>query len=253
MALIKKTCELEAIRKSCQIASQLHLQSMMMDTIGQSEDEYAKQLTINYKRTDAEAWAYPLLVGSGHRTTIIHASPTKKTIKDDELILIDMGVKYKGLCSDITRTFPSGKKFTAEQKTIYNIVLRAQKEVIKRTKAGRNLQELHQDYLLDGLLSKGVLKKKDLGTLFPHKTSHWIGYKVHDTPQAYFHKDESPMELAAGMCFTIEPGLYFTDKSSKYYGIGVRIEDVVLVTETGCEVITHVPKEVEEIEAIRAL
>jgi Xaa-Pro aminopeptidase len=257
MALIKKTLELEAIRKSCQIASQLHTQSLMMkETIGVSESEFAAKLTRNYDQTEAEDWAYPLIVGSGRRATILHAKPTQKKIREDELVLIDMGVKYGGMCSDITRTWPAGSRFTKEQKTIYEIVLRAQKEVIKRVKPGQNLQDLHQvakDYLLDGLLSKSVMKKKQLGDLYPHKTSHWIGEVVHDCSNEYFYKDETPMKLAAGMCFTVEPGLYFTSKNSRFGGIGVRIEDVILVTETGYEVITHVPKEVEEIEALRNL
>ena len=255
MSLIKKTYELEAIRKSSQIDSNLHVLAMTSKAVGLTENQLSQKFTKSFKLTEAEGWAYPLLVGSGHRTTIIHAKPTEKKIKEDELILIDMGVIFGGMCSDITRTWPAGKKFTREQKTIYNIVLKAQKEVIKRTKPGTNLSELHalaNEVMINELLLRGVIRRKNLSELFPHKTSHWIGKVVHDTPTMYFHKDESPMELAQGMCFTIEPGLYFKDKKSKYYGIGIRIEDVVVVTENGCEVITSVPKEVEEIEDIRS-
>lgn len=102
-----------------------------------------------------------------------------------------------------------------------------------------------------GLKSAGILKKENLSSVFPHKTSHWIGRFVHDAcPYAY--DNNSPIELAAGMTFTVEPALYFKSKDSKYNGIGVRIEDVVLVTETGCEILSHVPKEIDEIEEIRA-
>lgn len=253
-SLIKNKEAIKSMRSACGISSQLHTLSMTGAVVGLTEKQLAEKISRIYKTTEAGSWAYPMLVGAGSRTTIIHAAPTNKKIKNDELVLIDMGVKYKGFASDITRTWPAGKKFTKEQKTVYEIVLKAQKEVIKATKPGETLTGLHalsREILLDGLLRHKIIKKDELGDVFPHKTSHWIGRLVHDACP-YFNEDESAVKLEAGMLFTVEPGLYLKNRKDKYNDIGIRIEDVALVTENGCEIISNVAKEVEEIEALRA-
>lgn len=253
-SLIKNKEAVKAMRTACGISSGLHTLSMTGAVVGLSEKQLAEKISRVYETTNAGSWAYPMLVGAGARTTIIHAQPTQKKIKDDELVLIDMGVKYKGFASDITRTWPAGKKFTKEQKTVYEIVLKAQKEVIKASKPGETLTGLHslsRELLLEGLLRHKIIKKDELNEVFPHKTSHWIGRLVHDACP-YFNEDESAVKLEAGMLFTVEPGLYFKNRKDKYNGIGVRVEDVVLVTEDGCEVISSVAKEVDEIEELRA-
>ncbi len=253
--LIKQTKDIAAIRKACAISSQLHLLAMSARVDNLSEKDLQDKINDLFKRTEAKTWAYPTIIGAGERSTILHAKPTKRVLKNNELVLIDMGVKYQNFASDITRTWPVGVKFTKEQKIIYKIVLKAQKEVIKRIKPNQTLTELHQicrDYLLEGLLSHKVIKRNQLNKVFPHRTSHWIGRLVHDDC-AYFYEDKSPVKLSAGMVFTVEPGLYFKNISSKFDDIGIRIEDVVLVTDTSCEVLSHVPKEIEEIEMIRQM
>lgn len=253
-SLIKDKKAIESMRRACGISSQLHTLSMLGKVEGLTEKQLVEKISHVYQTTEAASWAYPILVGSGARTTIIHASPTHKKIKDNELVLIDMGVKYKGFASDITRTWPAGKKFTKEQKTIYEIVLKAQKEVIKAIKPGETLISLHdlaREVLIEELRRHKVIYKDELGTVFPHKTSHWIGRLVHDECP-YFNEDQSAIKLEAGMLFTVEPGLYLKNRKDKYNDIGVRIEDVVLVTEDGCEVISSVAKEIEEIEQLRA-
>lgn len=253
-SLIKNKEAVKAMRTACGISSQLHTLSMTGAVVGVTEKELAQKISRVYETTEARNWAYPMLVGSGSRTTIIHAAPTQKKIKDDELVLIDMGVKYKGFASDITRTWPAGKKFTKEQKKIYEIVLKAQKEVIKASKPGETLINLHamaKDFLLDGLLRHKVIAKDELASVFPHKTSHWIGRLVHDACP-YFNEDQTAVKLEAGMLFTVEPGLYLKDRKDKFNNIGIRIEDVVLITEDGCEVISSVAKEVDEIEELRS-
>lgn len=254
-ALVKDTSQIKALREAGAISSKLQLLAMSLSVVGQSERQLHNKILAYFEHSGATGWAYPGIVGSGQRATILHAKPTQKKIKKQELVLLDLGVKYAGYCSDITRTWPAGRKFSKEQKTIYEIVLKAQLEVIKNTKPGNNLVDLHQtacESLTEGLLRKGVMKKIDIKKVFPHKTSHWIGSKVHDSCP-YFDTEGLPIKLSAGMCFTIEPGLYFDSFDSLYKGIGVRIEDVVLVTEDGCELLTHVPKEVAEIEYIRSL
>lgn len=253
--LVKTKTEIENIRKACLISSQLHLLAMSMRNVDITEKELSLILDKLKASSGNLSWAYQTIIGAGERATILHAKPTKRSMKEEELVLIDMGVKYKGYCSDITRTWPVGNKFTREQKTIYKIVLKAQKEVIKRVKPGETLSRLHEVcryYLSEGLLSKGIIRKNELDHYFPHKTSHWIGKYVHDHCP-YEYKDGSDIVLSEGMCFTVEPGLYFKGTNSKYESIGIRIEDVVMVTENGAEVLSHVPKEIAEIESIRYL
>lgn len=255
--LVKSSNEIELVKKACQLSSELHQLVMSEDLTGLSENDLAKKITTHKQASQnlkSSQWAYPLIIGCGIRANQLHAKPTTKKIKNSELVLIDMGLKYKGYCSDITRTWPVSKKFTTEQKEIYQIVLSAQKEVIKKIKPYESLVSLHefcQQTLLEKLLSKSIINKSDLETFFPHKTSHWIGKNVHDNCP-YFYKDDTPIQLSAGMLFTVEPGLYFKNLKSKYNNIAVRIEDVVLVTEKGHQILTTAPKEIEEIEYLRS-
>ncbi len=250
---IKTKTEIEALRKACDLSSRLHIFAMTMKCSNLSELEVAGRLN-NFKREQGDhEWAYDLLVASGARSTEVHAYPTSSKIENSELLLIDAGLKFQGWCADITRTWPAGTKFSDKQKIIYEIVLRAQKEVISRVRPGENLIGLHQvaqDYLREGLLLAGVIKEKEISRWFPHKTSHWIGQKVHD-PCPHFNEDGTPLELREGMCFTVEPGLYFADPNHEFYGIAVRIEDVVVVTSETCEVLSSVPNEIAEIEELR--
>jgi Xaa-Pro aminopeptidase len=253
--LVKSSGEILKLRRAAGLSSTLHTMAMGLGITGQSEKELALTLEFLRNKSGVKEWAYETIVGAGERSNILHAKPTQRIMNDKELVLIDMGVKLDGYCSDITRTWPVGEKFTKEQKEIYRIVLKAQKEVIKNVRPGKTLGELHElcrESLLDGLVRKGIAKKGDLERLFPHKTSHWIGELVHDQCP-YFYQDGSEIRLSPGMCFTVEPGLYFKGFKSKYRDIGIRIEDVVLVTENGCEVLTNVPKEVAEIEGVRGL
>ena len=197
-------------------------------------------------------------------------------------MLIDAGGEYRGYAADITRTFPVNGKFSDAQLEIYNLVLEAQKAAIKAAKPGKTLNQLHAiaaNRMRRGLVELGILpgsmsRKSDaaklvararkdgkldeiawLGRFFMHGTSHWIGLDVHDVP---LDRSTRNNPLEPGMAFTVEPGLYFDhdDKlvPAKYRGIGVRIEDDVVITEDGCEVLTaDVPKEAGEIEALMAV
>ena len=252
--LIKTDHEVNLIRKACEISSQLHTLAMKEDLSFTSEQQLAKMLDQYKQNFGNTSWAYPIIIGSGQRATQLHAKPTSKKIKKSELMLIDMGVRYQGFCSDVTRTWPVDHRFTKEQRDIYKIVLSTQKEIINKIRPYETLESLHhycKESLLDKLLSKKIIKKSDINEIYPHKTSHWIGRKVHDECP-YYYQDNSPIQLSPGMVFTVEPGLYFKKINSIYTHIGVRIEDVILVTKNGSEVLTNLPKEIDEIEYLRS-
>lgn len=202
--------------------------------------------------------AYETIVGSGDRSTVLHAWASERRIGKDDLILVDAGGEWNGYCSDITRVIPAGSRFTTEQKEIYEVVLAAHHEVVRAVKPGISLEELNRtaaEIMIQELSRRGnreALIRERIGELFPHNVGHWIGGDVHD-PSPYVDGEGRPLALREGMCLTVEPGLYFRDPkiAGRYHGIGVRIEDNVVVTRNGCERLNDVPKEIEEIEALR--
>jgi Xaa-Pro aminopeptidase len=183
---------------------------------------------------------------------------------DSQLVLVDTGVQFQYYASDVTRTFPVGKKFTPEQKALYEIVLQAELNAIAQAVPGSTLAKVHQasiDTICDGLLELGLLKgskaeiveKALFKKFFPHNTSHWIGMDVHDLGD-YVDSSGKPLPLEAGMYFSVEPGLYCDPNDDtipdKFRGIGIRIEDDVLVTASGNEVITAgIMKSVKDLES----
>ena len=209
--------------------------------------------------------AYPSIVASGANATILHYIQNDRRMRDGDLVLIDAGAEFDGYCSDVTRTFPVGQGYSPPQRRIYEIVLRAQKEGIAAVRPGASMEDIHQratEVLVDGLLDIGLLsgeagdliEKGEHARFYMHRTSHWLGLDVHDVGQYRVGGASRPLE--PGMVLTVEPGLYIAedleDVSRDYGGIGVRIEDDVLVTETGYEVLSAaIPKEVDDIEAIR--
>jgi Xaa-Pro aminopeptidase len=188
-------------------------------------------------------------------------------LRDGDLLLIDAGGEFDFYTADVTRTFPVGKSFSEAQGKAYNVVLAAQKTGIAMTRPGVSLTEIHREVsltLIEGLLSLGLLKGKAEDILksgqhrrfYPHSTSHWLGLDVHDA--GLYLVNGKPRPLEAGMVFTIEPGFYAQasdgEVPSAFRDIGIRIEDDILVTEKGCEVLTQAaPKERDEIEKLRSL
>jgi Xaa-Pro aminopeptidase len=181
--------------------------------------------------------------------------------------LIDAGGEYDYYTSDITRTFPVGRGFTSAQAKVYDLVLESQMQGIAMAKPGATLPGIHRrvcEILADGLLSLGLLKGKDadevitsgaLRRFYPHNTSHWLGMDVHDV--GLYTKNGEARKVEPGMCFTVEPGFYVqpTDRDvpEQFHGIGIRIEDDVVITPAGCEVLTRdAPKTREDIEALKA-
>lgn len=258
LRLIKDSTEVSQLEQACQKSSSAHEQLMKMQWIGVSEDQVAQHIEKLFLEMNMPWTSYETIVGSGPRATLLHARPSHKIIDRTDLILIDAGAEQNGYCADITRVFPAAKRFSNLQKEMYEVVLQAQKEVIKNIQPGKNLHDLHQLTLntLNEILQKNghpSQTNRQLEMLMPHSTSHWLGLDVHD-PSPYFGDDGQPIQLEAGMCFTVEPGLYFNQTEGlfkNYFGLGIRIEDNVLVTEQGSRVLTSAPKETEEIEDLR--
>ncbi len=205
--------------------------------------------------------AYGSIVAGGENACILHYRDNNMPLKDNELILIDAGSQVDNYASDVTRTFPINGKFTPAQKSLYEIVLKSQKDCIAACKPGANWQETQLiafRSIAQGLIDIGLIKtsldeaiEKNLHKHFcPHSISHWIGLDVHDA--GVYAVDGKPVPFQPGMYFSVEPGIYIDSADQtvppEYRGIGIRIEDDVLITETGCEVITAgIPKEVSEI------
>lgn len=253
--LIKDPDEILNMREAARRSSKVHTELLSLQVAGRTEREVANWIEAGFLNLGMQWTAYGTIVGSGERTTQLHAWAGDKVIAAGDPIMVDAGGEWRGYCADITRTFPCSGKFTDPQAKLYQAVLSAQKSVIASVRPGRSLQDLHQigqAALLEELERLGW-QSVDLEKLMPHGTSHWIGLDVHD-PSPYFDDQGSAVTLKQGMCFTVEPALYCTRESGappEFQGLGVRIEDDVLVTKDAGEVITSVPKEIAEIEELR--
>ena len=264
MRIKKDNKEIDLIRKAVDIAADAHIE--VMKTIKPEMFEYEVEALIDseFRKGDAYMPAYPTIVGSGENGTILHYDRNECQIKDGDLVLIDAGCEYKYYSSDITRTIPANGKFTDVQKTVYQTVLDAQLEAIEMIKPGIRFNEPHKkaiEIITSGLVELGLLEgdveeiieEKEYRKFYMHATSHLLGMEAHDVGK--YKVDGESRFLEPGMVFTMEPGIYIgsdlEDVDDKYLGIGIRIEDNVLVTENGCEVLTaKVPKTIEEIESI---
>lgn len=249
---IKDDTEIASMKEAGRRSSEVHQLLMQQNLIGRSERDISNWIEAQFLLRNMQWPSYETIVGTGRRSTILHARATDDIIQKDQVVLVDAGAEWKGYCADITRTLPSGFKFSENERKIYQIVLEAQKSALKMIRPGVTLQQIHQGVL--DVFQERLQTRMDLKKLMPHSTSHWIGLDVHD-PCAYLDDAGQAITLKTGMCFTVEPGLYFNqiEGFEKYNGIGVRIEDDVVVTDTGYESLTTVQKEVEEIEELRAL
>ena len=210
--------------------------------------------------------AYSSIVGGGDNACVMHYIENSAKLRDGDLVLIDSGCELENYASDVTRTFPVNGQFSTEQRALYELVLKAQQAAIDQIKPGNHWNQPHDAsvrVLTAGLVELGLLKgrvanliKRDAYRAFyMHRVGHWLGLDVHDVGD-YRVGDEWRV-LETGMVMTVEPGLYISSDNTavakKWRGIGIRIEDDVVITETGCEVISAgVPKTVEEIEALMA-
>jgi len=274
MRVLKSPEEVEIMQRAADIAAEAHVETMKSVRPGMMEYEVEAMLEAYFRKHGASGSSYTSIVGAGGNATILHYIDNKDTLKDGDLLLVDAGAEYKGYASDITRTFPINGKFTEAQRDIYDLVLETQKSCIDMVRPGVRLEDLKThsiEMLTEGMGKLGLLKgdtaklikEKKYMQFYMHNLGHYLGIDVHDAGRYYFKGESRPAEV--GMVMTIEPGLYISPDTSRipdeynkdipprYLGIGVRIEDDVLVTENGARVLTNkVPKEREEIEALMA-
>jgi Xaa-Pro aminopeptidase len=264
MRLIKADDEVALLRKAAQIAAAAHRAAMTATEPGRHEYEIQAELEYVMRRSGAIGPSYGSIVGGGFNATILHYHENSDTLNAGDLLLIDAGAEVEYYASDITRTFPVSGAFTPAQREVYDLVLKAQLAAIDAAKPGNRFQDVHNAavrVLVEGLVALKVLDgdiddliaKEAYKPYYMHKTSHWLGMDVHDV--GLYKVDGEWRTLEPGMVLTVEPGLYFGEdvphEAARYRGIGIRIEDDVLITPTGCDVLTRdVPKDAEAIEAL---
>jgi Xaa-Pro aminopeptidase len=265
MRLFKSEGELGLLHRAITASTAAHHAAMTQTRPGMYEYEIEALLEFQFRRHGAEGPAYPSIVASGANATILHYIENNRQMPDGDLLLIDAAAEFSCYCSDVTRTFPVGARFSPLQREVYSLVLTAQKEAIAIIRPGVRFDDVHMratEILVDGLRSFGVLsgdtkeiiEKGEHRKFYMHRTSHWLGMDVHDVGK-YKIGDESRL-LEPGMVLTVEPGIYIAEDAEgvadHFRGIGIRIEDDVLVTASGYEVLTKaIPKEIDEIEALR--
>lgn len=262
LRLIKSEGEIHCIREAAAISGVAHVEAMRMTRPGMYEYEVEGAILGIFRARGSERPAYGSIVGSGPNATVLHYRENSRRMEDGDLLLVDAGAEYGYYASDITRTFPVGGRFSDSQRAIYEVVLDAQEACIRATKPGATLpglQEIAAEHITQGLIELGIiegplnlaLKEKRYLPYYMHRVGHYLGMDVHDVGLQY--RDGEAVPLEPGAVLTIEPGIYIAKDAAapeQYRGIGVRIEDDVLVTPLGSDVLTRdVPKTVEEVEA----
>jgi Xaa-Pro aminopeptidase len=263
--LKKSKLELAAMQRAIDITRDAHVEAMARCAPGMYEYEVEAILRGIFRRFGSERPAYAPIVGSGPNATVLHYHRNDRRMEDGDLLLIDAGCEFDYYAADVTRTFPVSGRFTPAQRSIYQLVLDAQLASIDLTRAGRTFDEVHAasvEVITRGLIELGIVEgplETAISELrykpyFMHKTSHYLGMDVHDVG-AYFISGK-PRLLEPGMVITVEPGIYIAHNAAvpeQYRGIGVRIEDDVLVTEGKALVLSDaIPKRVDEVERVCA-
>jgi Xaa-Pro aminopeptidase len=261
LRLVKDAHEIELMQRAADIASAAHLRAMRFTRPGLAEYEVEAEFLHEFRRRGADAPSYPCIVAGGENACCLHYNENRAMLADGALLLIDAGCEVEGYASDITRTFPVNGRFAGAQKDAYQIVLAAQLAAIDTVRPGAGFMAPHDAavrVLVQGLIDLGALagsldeaiEKESYKRFYMHRTSHWLGLDVHDAGR--YRDGEVWTPLAPGMTLTVEPGLYFrpaADLPPGLSGVGIRIEDDVLVTDNGCRVLTTAPKSVADIEA----
>jgi Xaa-Pro aminopeptidase len=262
MRRVKDAVEIERMRKAAKIAALAHTHLLRRMRAGNSEWDIEAEFVGSILKAGAEFPSYTTIAASGINATTLHYTHNNSLLRLGDLVLVDAGAFVDGYSSDITQTFPIGGQFSADQKTVYQAVLDVQRDVISRVKPGISIRSLQKhtvrrfaEYLIEWGHLKGtldqVIESGEYRRYFPHGVSHYLGIDVHDVGATENTKEGVPLEQ--GVVLTIEPGLYFRDAGSRFHGIGVRIEDDVLVTKNGCEVLTSdLVREVAELEELRS-
>ena len=266
MRLYKSAAELRIMRKAGKISAAAHVRAMKACKPGMGEYQLEAEIQYEFGRNGARFPAYNSIVGAGKNGCILHYTQNSDIIKDGDLILIDAGCEYQYYAGDITRTFPANGKYSTEQKALYELVLKSQLAAIKMIKPGNHWNQAHEatvKVITKGLVELGLLKgnvsklikNEAYRDFYMHRTGHWLGMDVHDVGD--YKVGDAWRVLEEGMVMTVEPGIYVAPDNNKvakkWRGIGIRIEDDVVVTKDGCDVLTKdVPKTVADIEALMA-
>lgn len=267
MRLIKTQDEVKLMRTAGEISAHAHTEAMRAMRPGLREWELEALIEYHFRRAGASGPAYSTIAGSGANATILHYVENDAVCQDGELFLVDAGAEYAGYSADITRTYPVSGKFTAPQKAVYEVVLASQMAAIEASKPGTTFDRIHEialRTLVEGLVSLKVLSGDVDGLIesdaykpyYMHRTGHWLGLDVHDVGD-YRSREEGWRRLEPGMVMTVEPGLYFaedlTEVPEAFRGMGIRIEDDVLVTAGEPDVLTAgTPKTVADVESTMA-
>ncbi len=266
LRLFKSRGELQLMRRAAKIAAEAHTRVLNMCQPGLSEFEIEAEILHTFRRHQAVS-AYEPIVAAGANACVLHYRANQAQLRDGDLLLVDAGAEFACYASDITRTIPINGRFNPEQRAIYQLVLDAQLAAIEQARPGKHWNDVHDTAvrtitaglikldLLKGSLAKN-LKNERYKDFYMHKTGHWIGLDVHDVGD--YRVAGEPRLIEAGMVMTVEPGIYIAndlkDVPARWRGIGVRIEDDVLVTREGPEVLTHgVVKDIDAIESAMAL
>ena len=266
MRLMKSAEELDLMREAARISSLAHIAGMQALKPGVGEHQIEALIEYHFRASGASGPAYNSIVGSGVNATILHYTENKDICRDGDLLLVDAGAESQGYAADITRTYPVSGTFSGPQRDVYDVVLAAQLAAIEEVRQGKPFTAYHDAavrVLVQGLVELKILSGEVDGLVesgayrpyYMHRTGHWLGLDVHDA--GAYRQDGDWRKLQPGMVLTVEPGLYFgagTESAPKaFHGIGVRIEDDVLVTSGDPEILTALtPKSVADVEATMA-
>ncbi|MEE3320665.1 MAG: Xaa-Pro aminopeptidase [Pseudomonadota bacterium] len=264
MRLFKSAGEIKLMRKAASISAGAHVRAMQAVKPGMMEYQLEAEYIHEFMRHGSRSPAYPSIVGGGANGCILHYIDNRQKLQDGDLVLVDAGCELEMYASDITRTFPVNGTFSKPQQALYELVLASQYAAIEATHPDNHWNVPHEqvvNILTQGLLDLGLLKgefnelveTEGYRRFFMHRTGHWLGLDVHDVGD--YRVQEQWRQLEPGMALTVEPGLYVAPDDDtvdeQWRGIGIRIEDDVVVTKDGCEVMTHeVPKDVADIEKL---
>ncbi len=264
MRLYKSPAEIRLMRKAVDISAKAHIRAMSVCRQGLFEYQIEAELAHEFQRNGARWWAYPSIVAGGINACILHYTDNSEELNSGDLLLIDAGAEYENYAADITRTFPVSGRFNECQRAIYQLVLDAQLSAIEKVRAGNHWNDPHSaavKVIAQGLLDLGLLKGRVASIIkneaykkfYMHRTGHWLGMDVHDVGD--YKVGEKWRILEPGMVLTVEPGIYISnnckDVPKQWRGIGVRIEDDVLVTKECCDVLSAgVPKTINDIEQL---
>ena len=266
MRLYKSPAEQNLMRKAAQVSAKAHVRAMQATRPGLYEYQVEAELMHEFTSNGMRFPAYPSIVAGGNNACVLHYTENRDPLQEGSLLLIDAGAEYQNYAADITRTFPVSGRFSEAQRALYQLVLDAQLAAIEQVRPGNHWNDPHDAavrVLTCGLIELGLLqgrlasliKNESYKKFYMHRTGHWLGMDVHDVGD--YKVDGKWRLLEPGMVLTVEPGLYVAadcqDVDEKWRGIGIRIEDDVLVTQDGCEVLSaNVPKTVSEIEQLMA-